>query len=304
MSDAAASRKGLIAALAAFTIWGLAPAYWKLLVGIPAAETVAHRVWWALLVLAAMLAFSQGFGVLQRLLREPRLVAILATTTALTAINWLLFVWAILNGHVLESSLGYFIAPLINVLLGSLFLGERLRPAQFIAVLLATGGVLWRVWNLGTLPWIPLSLAVTFALYGLLRKRAPVGALDGLFVETLMGAPFAVAWLAWLSWHRMGHFGAEPATMAALIGTGVVTAVPFLLFAYGARRLSLTTLGFAQYIGPSLQFVLAVFVYHEAFDHVSLVGFVCIWLALAVFSVEAWRHSRVSAPVVVSQSAA
>lgn len=292
MSDPASSRKGLIAALTAFTIWGLAPAYWKLLVGIPAAETVAHRVWWSLLVLSGMLAATQGFGVLQRLFREPRLAGILATTTALTAINWLLFVWAILNGHVLESSLGYFIAPLLNVLLGRIFLGERLRPAQVFAVLLATAGVLWRVWHLGTLPWIPLSLALTFALYGLLRKRAPVGALDGLFVETVMGAPFAAAWLAWIAWNREGHFGADPSSMAALIGTGVVTAVPFLLFAFGARRLSLTTLGFAQYIGPTLQFLLAVWVYHEAFDHIALIGFICIWLALLVFSLDAWWANR------------
>lgn len=290
MSEAA-TRRGLLAALSAFTLWGLAPAYWKLLVGVPAGETVAHRVCWSLLVLAVPLALSQGFGILSRLVREPRLALILATTTALTAVNWLLFVWAVLNGHVLESSLGYFIAPLCNVLLGRLFLGEKLRPWQAAAVALAVAGVLWRVWHLGALPWIPLSLAITFSLYGLLRKRAPVGALDGLFVETLMGAPFALAWLIWISLQGQGHFGPDLGLLAALIGTGVVTAVPFLLYAVGAKRLRYTTLGFAQYIGPTLQFLLAVFVYHEPFNHVALVGFACIWAGLAVFSLDAVRHA-------------
>lgn len=282
---------GLLAALAAFTFWGLTPAYWKLLVGVPAGETVAHRVCWSLLMLAVPLALGQGFGILPRLLREPRLALILATTTALTALNWLLFVWAILNGHVLESSLGYFIVPLCNVLLGRLFLGEKLRPWQAAAVSLAAAGVLWRVWHLGALPWIPLGLAITFSLYGLLRKRAPVGALDGLFVETLMGAPFAIAWLVWVGMQGQGHFGPDLGLLAALIGTGFVTAVPFLLFGIGARRLSLTTLGFCQYIGPSLQFLLAVFVYHEAFNHIALIGFACIWGGLAVFSLDAARHA-------------
>lgn len=285
------ARRGFLAAFSAFFIWGLAPLYWKLLIGIPAVESVAHRVVWSLLMLAAAILFTTGFGVLRRLRHEPRLTAILAVTTTLTAVNWLLFVWSILNGRVLESSLGYFIAPLINVLLGRFFLGERLRPWQQVAVALATCGVLWRVWHLGVLPWIPLSLALTFSLYGLLRKQAPVGALDGLFVETLIGTPFALGWLLWLEWQGTGHLHGA-ATLATLAGTGLVTAIPFLLFGYGARRLSMTVLGFSQYISPSLQFILAVFVFGEAFDGVALAGFVCIWIALAVFSADAVRAAR------------
>ena len=284
-------RGGFWAAFTAFFIWGIAPLYWKLTQGVPALETVSHRVVWSLLLLALIMPRAGGFGVVFRIWREPRLAALLTLTTALTAVNWLLFVWAIVNGHVLESSLGYFIAPLLNVLLASVFLRERLRPWQLLAVALACTGVLWRVWHLGAVPWISLSLAVTFSVYGLLRKQAPVGALDGLFIETLLGAPVALAWLAWLGWQGSAHFTGI-GMMAALAGTGVMTAVPLLLYAIGARRLRYTTLGFIQYIGPSLQFALAVFVFREAFDHVALISFLFIWAGLAVFSLDALRRAR------------
>lgn len=290
MKDSVA-RTGFLAAFSAFTIWGISPLYWKLLADVGALEAVSHRVIWSLVMLAVVMALGSGFSIFSRLRSDPKLALTLATTTALTATNWLLFVWAIFRGRVLEASLGYFIAPLLNVLLGRIFLGERLRPWQRAAVLLATTGVVWRMLHLGSLPWIPLSLALTFSVYGLIRKRAPVGALDGLFVETLFAAPLALAWVAWLTWQGGNHMG-QPATLLALIGTGFVTALPLFLFAYGARRLSLTTLGFAQYISPSLEFVLAVFVFHEAFDHIALVGFVCIWIALGIFSLDAMRASR------------
>lgn len=285
------ARQGFLAAFAAFAIWGFSPLYWKLLADVGALEAVSHRVIWSLLMLTIVMALGGGFGVLRRLRTERRLVLILATTTTLTAINWLLFVWAIFRGRVLEASLGYFIAPLLNVLLGRLFLGERLRPWQRTAVLLATAGVAWRMLHLGAFPWIPLSLALTFSIYGLIRKQAPVGALDGLFVETLFAAPFAMAWIAWLTWQGSNHMG-TPARLLPLIGTGLLTALPLLMFAYGARRLSLATLGFAQYISPSLEFILAVFVFRESFDYIALTGFVCIWIALAIFSLDAMRAPR------------
>lgn len=290
MSESA-GRNGALAAFAAFFIWGLAPLYWKLTQGVPALETVAHRVVWSLLMLAAMMPLAGGFRVLARLRREPRLVGVLMLTTSLTAVNWLLFVWAIVNGQVLESSLGYFIAPLINVLLARLFLRERLTAWQGLAVALACAGVAWRMWQAGHVPWIALSLALTFSVYGLLRKQAPVGALDGLFVETLFAAPFALGWLLYLGGQGIGHFGAGGPDLA-LIGTGLITAIPLLLYAIGARRLRYTTLGFVQYIGPSLQFGLAVFVFGEAFDRVTLLGFACIWAGLAVFSFDALRRAR------------
>ena len=290
MRDTAA-RTGFLAAFAAFTIWGISPLYWKLLADVGALEAVSHRVIWSLVMLTIVMALGSGFGILRRLRREPGLTLTLVATTTLTATNWLLFVWAIFRGRVLEASLGYFIAPLLNVLLGRVFLGERLRPWQRIAVLLATAGVVWRMLHLGALPWIPLSLELTFSVYGLIRKRAPVGALDGLFAETLFAAPLALAWVGWLTYQGGNHM-AHPATLLALIGTGFVTALPLFMFAYGARRLSLTTLGFAQYISPSLEFVLAVFVFHEAFDRIALIGFACIWIALAIFSLDAMRASR------------
>lgn len=279
--------KGLLPALAAFTIWGLAPLYFKLLGAASAMEIVSHRIIWSALLLAAVLAFRHGFGVLRSVARDGKLAALLALTTALTATNWLLFVWAINTGQVLEASPGYFIAPLINVLFGRLFLGERLRPWQAAAVGLATCGVLWRVWHLGSLPWVALALSTTFALYGLLRKRAPVAALDGLFVETLMALLPALAFVVWLMQTDASHFGPSPGSMALLAGTGITTAIPLWLFTVGARQLRLTTLGFCQYTAPSLQFLLAVVVFGEPFNHVALVGFAFIWGGLALFSLDA-----------------
>lgn len=285
------ARKGFFAALTAFTLWGLVPLFWKLLADVPALETVSHRIVWSLVLLTAVLAWRDGFGVLGRVLAQPKLFALLAGTTALTAFNWLLFVWAINEGQVLEASLGYFIAPLVNVLFAAMFLHERLRVWQWLAVALACGGVAWRVWHLGSLPWVPLGLAFSFSLYGLLRKRAPIGALDGLFAETLIAAPFALGWLLWQQAQGNGHF-AGAGTIAALIGTGVATALPLLLYTVGARKLRYTTLGFIQYVGPSLQFLLAVFLFREPFSHTALVGFLFIWAGLALFSFDALRTAR------------
>lgn len=284
------ARRGFAAALAAFTMWGLVPLYWKLLAGVPALETVAHRIVWSMLLLAGVMLWRGGFGVLRRLAGEPRLLALLAATTALTAFNWLLFVWAIVNDHVLEASLGYFIAPLVNVMFAALFLRERLRSLQWLAVALACTGVAWRVWHLGSLPWIPLGLALSFSLYGLLRKKAPIGALDGLFVETLLAAPFALAWLLWLGAQGQGHFEGGW-RMLVLAGTGIATALPLFLYTVGARRLRYTTLGFIQYVGPTLQFAQAVFLFGEPFSHVALIGFLFIWGGLAVFSFDVLRAS-------------
>ena len=226
--------KGLLSAIAAFTTWGLAPLYFRLLGQTSALEIVSHRIIWSVVLLAVVLALRHGFGVIRKVAGNPRLAGLLMLTTILTATNWLLFVWAINNGHVLESSLGYFIAPLINVLFGRLFLGERLRAWQAMAVALATCGVLWRIWHLGALPWIPLSLSITFALYGLLRKRAPIESLDGLFVETCMALPLALGFVSWVHQTGSSHFGPTPLSMGLLMGTGIITAIPLWLFTNGA----------------------------------------------------------------------
>jgi chloramphenicol-sensitive protein RarD len=252
-------------------------------------------VLWSALLLALMLAtlrFTGGFERVGAVLRQPRLLALLALTSLLTSSNWLVFIWAIDAGRLLEASLGYFINPLVSVALGAIFLGERLRPLQATAVAIACAGVAWRVWQLGSLPWIPLFLAGTFGLYGLLRKRAPVDAVGGLFIETLVVAPLALAWLLWL--HAQGSlaFGSGNPAEWLLPLTGVITAIPLMLFAVGARRLPLATVGFLQYIAPSLNFLVAVLLFREPFDTTQLVGFALIWLALAVYSADMVRAGR------------
>lgn len=285
-------KRGAAAAVAAFLIWGLAPLYFKAVGSVPPFEIVAHRVLWSLVFLAALLAFWRGFEGLWRLRRDPRLVALLALTSLLTGSNWLVFVWAISVDRLLEASLGYFINPLVNMLLGAVFLGERLRPLQRVAVALAVLGVAARVGQVGSLPWIALFLAGTFGLYGLLRKRAPVDAINGLFVETALTAPLALAWLAWQSRSGQLHFGTELATDLLMPLAGVLTAVPLMLFAFAAQRLPLSALGFLQYLAPSLNFLLAVFVFGEPFGAGQLLAFALIWAGLALYSVDLVRASR------------
>jgi len=298
-ADARAARQGMFAALAAFVTWGLAPLYFRALGSVPPFEIVAHRVLWSALFLAGLLAAvssTGGYARVRAALAQPRLLALLTLTALLTSSNWLVFIWAIDAGRLLEASLGYFINPLVSVALGALFLGERLRPLQAVAVAIACAGVGWRVWQLGSLPWIPLFLAGTFGLYGLLRKRAPVDAVGGLFIETLVVAPLALGWLLWLHMHESLAFGSGAATDWLLPLTGVITAVPLMLFAVGARRLPLATVGFLQYIAPSLNFLVAVLLFREPFDTTQLVGFALIWFALAVYSFDLLRAARRPAP--------
>lgn len=296
MSTAAADshrrRQGVIATLIAFTIWGLMPLYFKAVGSVSPGEVVAHRVLWSVVFLLALLALWRGFDGLRRLAAQPRLIGLLALSASLTGSNWLVFVWAISADRLLEASLGYFINPLVSILLGRLVLGERMRPLQQAAVALACAGVAWRVWQVGTLPWIALFLAITFGVYGLLRKRAPVDAINGLFVETLVTAPLAIGWLVWLASRGTLQFGQDLATDALLPLAGVFTAVPLMLFAIGAQRLPLSTIGFLQYLAPSLNFLLAVFVFREPFDAGQFTGFALIWGALAVYSVDMLRANR------------
>ena len=290
--NAGGARHAVPAAFTAFAIWGLAPLYFKAVGSVPPVEIVVHRVLWSALLLAVLLALWRGFGHLRRLRTEPRLLAVLTLTAVLTGSNWLVFVWAISADRVLEASLGYFINPLVSVLLGRLFLGERLRPLQQVAVALACAGVLWRMLQVGALPWVALFLALTFGFYGLLRKRAPIDAVSGLFVETLLTLPLALAWLGWLAVHGELNFGHGAATDWLLPLAGVLTAVPLMLFAFGAQRLPLSTIGFLQYIAPTLNFVLAVFVFREPFDSLQLIGFGLIWAALAVYSLDMASAAR------------
>ncbi|MEK8048699.1 EamA family transporter RarD [Ideonella sp. DXS22W] len=282
---------GALAAALAYICWGLFPLYIKLLGAVPALELVAHRSWWSLVLVLGVLAVQRRWAWLGPVLRSPRTLAVFACSALLLTANWLLYVWAVNADHVLDASLGYFINPLFNVLLGYAVLHERPRPVQWAAVALAACGVLWLAIGTGHVPWVSLALAFSFGLYGLLRKTAPLGALEGLTLETLMQAPVALGWLLWLQAHGQGHFAQGNLGLdLLLLAAGPATAVPLLLFAFGARRVTLATLGLLQYLGPSIQFMLGVFVYGEPFDLRRGLGFALIWAALAVYSAESWRQ--------------
>ena len=295
------TRLGVFSGIAAYLIWGLVPMFFKQIADVPADEIIAHRVLWALVFMTAVMACGRGFADALRVARIPRQLARIALASALVISNWLVFVWGVNSGHILETSLGYFILPLFNVALGVLVLGERLRPLQWLAVLLATLGVAIEALRTGGLPWISLVLAGTFGIYGLMRKQLPLDAASGLFLETVCMAPAALGWVGWLAISGQGHVGggSDIANGPALLlaATGPVTAIPLLLFAIAARRLPLNLMGFLQYLAPSITFLLAVLVYHEPLDANRLLGFAAIWLGLAVYSADLLRSST-ARPVV------
>lgn len=272
-------------------MWGLFPIYFKSLSAVPALELLAHRIVWSLAFVAAVLLVRRQWGWLKPLASQPRVIAGFVLSGALLGGNWCIYIWAVHHDRVVDASLGYFINPLINVLIGFLLLKERLRPVQWLAIAVAFAGVAWLTWKSGGFPWIALSLALTFAFYGLLRKTAPLGPLEGLALESMLMAPLGLAYIAWLESHgQSGFMASTPAMQWLIAASGPITAVPLLLFAAGARRIPLSVLGLLQYIGPSLQLIAAVWLYNEAFGHDRMVGFLLIWSALALYSAEgAWR---------------
>lgn len=285
--------RGLLYALAAYGAWGFFPIYFKALGGLPALEILAHRIPWSALFMAGWVARQGRWRDAAATLRDPRRLRVLATTTTLIAFNWGVYVWAVNAGRIVEASLGYFINPLVNVLLGALFLQETLSRVSRWAVGIATAGVLVLAIRVGTFPWIPLSLAVSFGLYGLLRKRAEVDAAVGLLVEMLLLAPIAVAWLAWLDGRGTGAFGSGPRITLLLMAGGVITSLPLVWFGLAVRRLRLSTLGFVQYMTPSTQLLLAIWLYGERFTPAHAVAFGLIWLSLGLYTAEAvWRQRR------------
>ena len=291
---------GLAYAALAFVAWGLYPLYFKTIASVPPLEVVLQRSVWSLVFVLALLAVLRRWNWLRELAARPKRLALFALSALLLSTNWLVYVWAVQAGHIVEASLGYFINPLVNVLLGVLVLRERLRRAQWVAVALAAAGVLWLTLLTGRLPWIALALAGSFGLYGLLRKTATLGAIEGLALETLLLAPVVVPALLWWTFARQGVLAQGD---AALVGwvllSGPLTAVPLLLFAAGARRLKLATLGLVQYLAPTLQLLLGVWVYHEPFDARRLVGFAFIWAGLALVSADAlglWRWRQAPPP--------
>ena len=286
-------QKGILYALSAFLIWGVCPIYFKWLTAVPAGEILTHRIIWSCVLLLVLLVVTrQGYKVRQ-VLRQPRQLLNLTLSALLVAGNWLLFIWSVNHNHLLEASLGYYINPLLNILLGMLFLGERLRRLQWLAVGLATLGVVVQVVMIGHLPWIALTLAGSFGIYGLIRKKIPVDAQSGLFVETLLLLPLALFYLLAIADSPTSDMSANPLSLnLLLLAAGVVTTVPLLLFTAGARLIPLSTLGFIQYLGPSLMFLLAITLYGEPIQGAKLLTFGFIWLALALFSAESWRYAR------------
>lgn len=285
--------RGVLAATLAYALWGVLPVYWKILDEVPALELVAHRVLWCALLLLLAVAAAGRLGELGAALRSPRALAVHGAAAALIAVNWLVYVWAVNAGHIVETSLGYFVNPLLSVLLGVFVLREKLRRWQWPSLLLAAAGVLVIGLDAGRPPWIALVLATAFGLYGLVKKTAPLGSLPGLALETLLLAPVALAFLARAGLAGTGAFlQGGAARDALLVGTGLVTALPLGLFGAGARRIPLVWTGLLQYIAPTLQFAIGVLVYRESFDGPRVAGFALVWTALALFAVEGLRERR------------
>ncbi|HEY9255487.1 MAG TPA: EamA family transporter RarD [Stenotrophomonas sp.] len=301
MTDQAAAerRQGVAITAAAFVIWGLFPLYWHLLKAVPSPLIIAHRIVWSTLLVVGWLLLTSRLAWLRRIAEQPRALPLLALSGLAIGSNWAVYIWAVNAGHVIEASLGYYINPLVSVLLGVLVLKERLRPVQWLAIACAAVGVAWLTWVAGTVPWIALSLALSFGLYGLLRKVVAVDAVSGLGIESLY---LFLPALGFVLWSEQGHGGGFVQGWSLrddflLAFGGVVTAVPLIAFAYGVRRIPLSLVGVLQYVTPTLQLLLGVWFFHEPFDPARALGFVAIWLGLLLYLSEGVWQSRRSAPL-------
>lgn len=288
----AASRQGAIFAILAYTMWGVAPIYFKQLTHVPAIELVSHRVVWSFLFLLALVWWRTGWQPIADILQKPVQLFWLLLSSALIATNWLIFIWAVNDERMLDASLGYYINPLVNVFLGMVFLNERLAKMQWLAMGLAAIGVLVQLIQFGSVPWVALTLAVTFALYGLIRKQVTIDGVSGLLVETTLLLPIALIYLSHISSSHLPMVDLDATTFYWLLAAGLVTTAPLLCFIAAARNLPLSQLGFYQYIGPSFMFGLATCLYGEPFSQDKLVTFGFIWLALLIFSWHGWRTYR------------
>jgi chloramphenicol-sensitive protein RarD len=286
--------RGVPAALAAFFLWGVLPAFWKLLAFLPPAAIVAQRTLWSLVILIAILLWKrEGSGLLAGL-RDPASSAWQLLSGTLLASNWLLYVWATLNGHVLEGALGYYLNPFFNMLFGVLWFGERHKRLQLGAIALALVGVLIQIPAVGRFPWVALTLALTFSLYAVVKKRAPLGSRLGLTAETLMLAPFALGWLVFTMESPAAAFGGTPAHAALVIASGIATTLPLLFFGMAARAIPLTTLGILQFLGPTLQFLIGWKLFGEPMSATRLLSFSMIWLAVAIYAADALFSPKLS----------
>jgi len=284
---------GVVYAASAFFIWGISPIYWKALRAVPAFEIILHRIVWSFFFLVPVILVMRRWKDFVDALKNYRILLILLFTALIISGNWLLYIWAVNHDHLLQASLGYYISPLVNVVLGMIFLKERLRPTQILAVLLAAAGVLYLTIYYGEFPWIALTLAVSFGLYGLIRKTAPVGSLAGLTVETLLVSIPALVYLFYLDSQGAGTiFRVSLKLDLLLMGCALATAIPLLFFTLGARRLYLSTVGLLQYIAPTCMFLMAVLLFHEPFVKAQVVTFIFIWTALAIYSTDSIRYYK------------
>jgi chloramphenicol-sensitive protein RarD len=284
---------GLAYAVGAYLWWGLGPLYFKAVGQVPALEVLAHRVVWSVLLLAGLVAFTRHWGAIVAAIKAPRTLIMLLLSTIFITLNWGIFIWAVVADRVLEVSLGYYINPLVSVVLGVLVLKERLTRWQSLAVVLAAAGVLNLALQAAAFPWVSLVLAFSFGLYGLIRKTTPLGSVDGLFLETMLMLPLALGYLLFLGWRGEGHFLASAPTLDILLFlAGLVTMVPLVWFASAARRLNYSTVGLLQYIAPTSHFLLAVFLFGEVFTPAHALTFACIWTAVAIFTVDTIGRRR------------
>jgi len=286
----------MLYAIASYVLWGLFPIYFKALEAeVPPVDIVAHRIVWSFLFLLIVLTVRKQWAWVGPMLRQPRVIGGFVASALLLTANWTTYIWAVNNNHIVEASLGYFINPMVSVALGLVFLRERPRPLQWLAIAIAAGAVLWLTWQAGHPPWIALTLAVTFGGYGLLRKTASLGALPGLALETALVLPLALAFLAYTSLQDHNTFSsASTSTKWLLVAAGPITSIPLLMFAAGARRIPLSLVGVLQYITPSLQLLFGVWLYGEELDGNRLNGFILIWCALALYSAEGlWRTFKI-----------
>lgn len=298
-------RQGFLLGATAYLLWGAFPLYWPLLEPAGAVEILAHRVAWSVITMAVVLVLARRAPQLRAILRDGRARGLLAVAAVLIAVNWGTYIWGVNNHRVVETALGYFINPLVTVVMGVVFLGERLRRWQWVAVAVATVAVIGLTVEYGHPPWVALALAFSFGSYGLLKKKAGVEAIESLTFETIVLAPVALAYLVWLGTRGQGHFTSEgPGHAVLLMTTGIVTAVPLLCFGAAAIRVPMTTLGLLQYVTPILQFLLGITVRHEQMSTTRWAGFALVWVALVVFTVEATRHRQRQIALAAEASAA
>lgn len=284
---------GLLAGLGAFFIWGFLVLFWSLLDAVPPLEILCFRIVFSFMTLLPVVILTGRWREIKEAARDRKIAAIMFASSCIVGCNWFLYIWAVTTGRILETSLGYYINPLVNVLIGFLFLHERPTRLQTLAIALASVGVLWSLVGQNGFPWLGLSLAVTFALYGYIRKTVSVEALPGLFIETVVLTPFALGWILWLYAQGEGFLTHPQAWEGFLLfASGTVTSLPMVLFAYAARHMRLMTLGLLQYISPTCAFFLGIFVFRQELNPSALITFVCIWLALALYTFESWRQVR------------